>query len=367
MPTGGQAANVWQSGGAGREALESIWQSDGSGRSALRGAQDGLQSTQIEHRLERSLNDFFNGRLGPARPGATKSINRIDLDQYWNEDGFRSDASRAPTCAYSRRLFSYPQLAIYTKLPTVSPDAEYYIGFENGSYHLSPLFDIRSINGAFEISAGAGTVEVLDITNLLPADYDTAYHRYQLKVNKCNFEVYIDDVLRGIILTGVPETIPDWENSEPYALGSIPVGIMNCELSAFIEIVSNDLLLPLHSDRNSFVASSGPPLAPRQYAVYNENTSTKWLNLATGGDLQTSHPIPVWGYPRKTLHFSSSAAGTLYIDYYAGGAWRNYDTPTLPLSGDTYIFPQEFQTPIIRLRYDPTNNDTINFAVVHLA
>jgi len=107
---------------------------------------------------------------------------------------------------------------------------------------------------------------------------------------------------------------------------------------------------------------------PLNLPLYNEDTETKWSNLDTNGNTQTSHPVPIWGYPNRTLYFESDAAGTLDIEIYVGGGWQVYDSPSVTANELlSYNLPAEMQAPLMRCVYTPTDSDTITYSEVHLA
>lgn len=92
----------------------------------LETSDDALQSLQIEHRLGRSLNDFFNSRIGPVGEPPQK----VDVDSYWTADGLAVPSGYQNLSVYSRAVFSYPQLAAYTKLPTLATGLSYWVGLK---------------------------------------------------------------------------------------------------------------------------------------------------------------------------------------------------------------------------------------------
>ena len=212
---------------------------------------------------------------------------------------------------------------------------------------------------------------------MLPSDYDTAENHYRIFRYKGGWWFTINNTLRAVILDGVPEGTPTWENNPPYALGSITES-MGKEFQFKTKVsdrsdepdyeTGDAFTFELSSKRPLFGLWSGQPTPPRQFALYNENTSTRWSGLATGGSVQTSHPVPIWGYPNKTLYFESDAAGTLDIEVYVGGGWRVYDSPSITANELlSYNLPAEMQAPIMRCVYTPTNADTIAYGEVHLA
>jgi hypothetical protein len=326
---------------------------------------DGLQSIQLEHRLGRSLNDFFNARARSDPP------ERLNLDDYWTADGICCDKGIA---IYSRRTFHYPYLGAMVTLPTIEADMGlYWLGFECGAEGVGGIAAFRACDNKFDAHMGVTEAsQDLDVKDYLPAGYDTTRWYYRIKVNKPNVEFYPFSSgvggrgMRAIILYGLTEEIPKWENtSGPYLLaGNAYSTFLPEEMTVLIEVSANDTF-KLDRTTNCIVAEDGDPLPPRQYALYNENTRTKWNGLETSEEI-TSHPIPVWGYPGKTLLFQSNAAGTLRVQVYAGGDWR--DCYSKVLTADKLeVYNLNSEVPIARCIYTPVNTDTIAVAEWYLS
>ena len=320
------------------------------------------------------LNYIYNGTITPT--GGNKPY-RIDVNKYVDEEGIHyPDRGGGWLRILSRQSFTYPCLTLTTKLPTLKEDRVIILDCTVGRHAGNGMGSFSLIDTDFFLRANkAGERTDLKLNdNLIPSDYDTDTNCYQLKISETALEGYINGELVGVILFGVKEGIPKWENSEPYAIGSHPRtlsrnfhfgvelnyrSVPNPEAFTFpLNLVSHERIL----------MSNGASTPPRQYPLYKENTSTKWNGLATGGSVQTSHPVPIWGYPNKTLYFKSDASGTLDIEVYVGGGWEVYDSVS-PTAGEleTYLLSQEMQAPIMRCVYTPTDDDTINLAEVNLA
>jgi len=337
---------------------------------AQREVDDGLQSITFEHRIGRSLNNFFVARQ--YLDGATPT--KADVDDYW-ATAFGPLTGSNIVAVYSRKAFNYPLMCAYTTITVPVAGAGSWIGLENGAQGYSGrvslqgtatqwLFDCRTL--------GHSAYASLDVTSLLPASYGTSTYNYIFKLNKCNAELFISGLaanqarpLRAIILHGLNEIIPEWE-AEPYALGG-SVCPMPSRMNSLIELNGAVSSFGCNmSTLNSYTCQDGDPLPPRQYQAYSENTSTKWQALATGGTTKTSHPVPVWGYQTKTLLFIADAAGTLSVQGYTGGAWRTIATPTVV--GNTLLqYDLTAEVPIARLVYEPLNGDTITAANWYLS
>lgn len=314
---------------------------------------DALQSTQREHIMGRNLNDFYNGRATP--PAGVEQ--KIDVEDYWGAvTNLTKPAGYSSVSIYSRKVFRYPILTIHAWFPT---SADVMFGFEaGGATRLFIVSMSQNAVGTWGFTEGgpwpwAGVA----ITSFIPADYDTGKHDYSIVLGKSQSELYIDKVIRGIILHNVPEAIPAWANNPPYALYYGPIPAVS-EITAFVEIggpVAANVVWGL--DANHFFIAEGIEYPPRQYALYNENTATKWNGQVIAAGSITSHPVPIWGYPIKTLCFQAGGAGSLAIQIYVGGGWRT--AKTVPIVANTLdIQAFDMETPIMRCVFTPTGFPT---------
>jgi len=266
-------------------------------------------------------------------------------------------------------------MAADIKLPTLETGVNWKLAYDTEHQGATGDITFEPISGnetsaEFRAHTRLGNIS-LEVTNLLPGDYDTAENVYRIFRTKQGAWFTINNTLKAVILDGVPDAIPTWQNNSPYALGSLNENMgteFKFKTNVWSSTSSKEFTFPLKTTEKCFAMFEGQPLPPRQFPVYNENSSTQWDALATGGTIQTSHPIPIWGYPNKTIYFKSDAAGTLDIEVYVGGGWETYDSPSLTANELlTYNFPAEMQAPIARLVYTPTDTDTINLAEVYLS
>lgn len=305
----------------------------------------------------------------------------VSIKPLWDKtEGLTVPADWRDIELWTRRSFRYPCLSLaHTKLGEKGdPNNNWGVYLANGmsgattKIGFTGWYTDAGDLARFYCDKEPNHQAIMGLKDVMPGDSATEYHFYSIKVNRMNAELYIDGDLTAIALMGVPLNMaPDtwpWDDTEPYALRWSPVGGV-AEWTAMIECSyygGKSYTFPV--GYNDFIVTSGQPAPPRAYQVYNENSSTEWDGLDTGGDKQTSHPIPIWGYPNKTLYFKSDASGTLDIEVYVGAGWEVYDS--ISPSADeleNYIFSQEMQAPIMRLVYTPTDDDTINLAEVHLA
>jgi len=342
------------------------------------------------------LEQFFVGEIKKDGVGWIE----VDLDDYWDNKGIHHPGTGyGHLHVHSKTKQRYPVVSRDMVLPSVSDlvvDAggELRWGLEGGRHaagtHFlifvgNPFIEAVDKNAiwfqAYHSPRGAETARNIEITDLLPADYGSAYHNYFIEGNKGTKFLYVDSELVAVFVTGVEDNLPKWENSEPYALTSFPMEgaeyYYKYEFKADKEFTWEAPSIGEDGKGLKDAPSgatpcmgwfAGDPHPPKTMKIHNENTSTKWEGLDTGGAVQTSHPIPTNGYPKKTLYFQSDAAGTLDIEVYAGGGWRVYDSPTIAANElEVYEFPQEAQFPIMRCVYTPTDDDTITLAQVSLS
>jgi len=315
---------------------------------------DGLQGIGNEQTSGKRLEDSFKYRLyADTKPS---------LSDMWTDAGLKKPANARYLSVYTRKVYSYPVLSASGKFPIAVSGVAAWVGFEAGGD--TPLFicSIYEKDADFYFQVGGPPGDsYIKITALMPSDYNTVGHNYRIALAANQDELYIDGVLRAVVLMGVQGNIPGWENNPPYALWSNKA-VNISSVPAFIEsgLPQATELNMAFSPYTGFMAEDGIPLPARQYSLYTENTSTKWSGLTTGASL-TSHPIPVWGYPAKTLLFQADAAGELRIQVYAGGGWRTIDTKTL-VANALYQYNLTAEVPIARCIYNPASSDTIAVA-----
>ncbi|MFC2000787.1 hypothetical protein ACFLXE_08580 [Chloroflexota bacterium] len=329
-------------------------------KEVLRANDDALQNLDYDHRLDKSLNDLF---IGTGREPGETTFHRIDLDQYWDADGFYLPDGAGCFRATSRKAFSYPIVTFYTKLPTMTEDNHFWLGLITEPDGVNSVACFEWDRGRFMAQIGDLAINTtVNISSFLPSSYDTARHRYSIKVNRSTVEFYVDYQLVAIGMGGLlPRGIYTKlsENSPPYAVFGNFEPLMANSLSAFVEIDTDggDLLLPIDLTTNSFSVAEGDPQPARQYVLYNENTQTLWVGQSVSAKI-ISHPIPIKGYSSKTLLFQTGGEGTLDIMVYAGRDWRLYKS--VSVSANTLVTESiSCEAPFIRCEYTPNGSQTI--------
>lgn len=321
----------------------------------------------------RTLNDILTGRYAPA---VGPAIPQCNIDDYKDP---LSAVITLPTVGdrlylYSRRFFDYPDLhyrgpwADRTGLPDLSQSVICFEGV--GALHTMVAgFRCRHVAAATNVYApypGSGVDPAfpgypfgINLAAYLPGDYMTAVHYYACKLNKGTIEYRIDNAL---VLAAVMS--PDYDAvyslaGPPYDIVIVPwhynpFGMFHLHLED-----TNSQGIPGFSD--------GEPLPLRTFPLYTTGTNTQWKALATAGAVLTSHPVPVWGYGRKTLLFQADAAGNLDIQVYSGGGWRSWVPGGITLvANQLEVYNLNGEVPLARCVYTPTNADTITLAEVCL-
>jgi len=323
------------------------------------------QSIQLSGRLRGELSDFFNA----TNLSRTKSVDPAD---YWTSDGLED------AYVFTRGVFRYPTLLARGQLPTmgagVRADMSLATG-ESGYIAEHTRFLVEESEVEFEYGyvqyGGADIDMVIHDASWFPSDYDTADHTYKIVVKGNGAELWIDDVLRVVVVGGYDITGSTGhtkinQKNPPYAVGLYEAETITPDLTGVFMAHDGKLGVDITGDNLQVV--SGDPFPPQRFPLYNWNTDTEWSGLSTGGSVQTSHPVPIWGYQNKTVYAQADAAGSLAIEIYAGGDWREYDSVTLTANElEHYTLPAEMQAPLMRCVYTPTDDDTIAYGEVHLA
>jgi len=269
----------------------------------------------------------------------------------------------------SKNAYSYPYMAVKTKLPSPDhlayPEQEFSFGFRNhpmGGNGLAQFTYERLKTGtlAFWAFSGGNWADAFvgsDILNALPSDYATAYHDYAIIVTKPMVEFYIDGKLVAVNI-----------NIQRYAFGlgifrvaTYPPYAVSCvklppatSLLFSLELLGRqkELVVPLAPSLVSF--GEGEPFPPRFYMLYVENTNTWFSGYTLDSGSVTSHPFPVFGYPNKTLFFQADQSGTLDIEVLTQtGNWRTYYSDTVS-ADELWWLKMTVDAVLARVTYTPT-------------
>jgi hypothetical protein len=121
----------------------------------------------------------------------------------------------------------------------------------------------------------------------------------------------------------------------PYGIALIPP--LPSSLTAFTELFASGRSLPATSDVVAplspyrFRVSDGKEIVPLALPLYLDDTDTALAGYSITSGSVTSHPIPTFGYTRKTIYLMASQGGTLEVQVFTlTGNWRTYDTVSTP-------------------------------------
>jgi hypothetical protein len=243
---------------------------------------------------------------------------------------------------YTRRAFKYPILNVYAKLPSLSlvgdeTYTQFWLGFEQGSGFYNGIFALNLVTtttdtNRLRLVAGLRHNHVYIVADAVkPGDFDTEYHNYRFMVTKNLCLFFIDKALRGVAvqaLEGDPRVIKS--NVPPYVIAIIPP--LPSRLPALLELYTDrrteapaDVIAPISP--YAFRVAEGKEIIPLDLDLYLENSDTKLRGYSISSGSVVSHPVPMWGYERKTVYFMADQAGTLVIQtYHLNWSWRTYDS-----------------------------------------
>jgi hypothetical protein len=249
----------------------------------------------------------------------------------------------------TKYAWKYPWGGVFAKLPKLPVAGDFwFFGFEPSPGGMFGLIGVRLTQNYFTLRCDGTTF--WNAAPLLPTDYYTAYHTYAIKVNKPNAEFYIDNALIGVAIRAGINFNPI--SGPPYIIfGSTMKGFD--ESTAFIEFWETDVE-KYYLGPSNFRVMSGDPLPPRGYPLYLTETNTKLAGYSVSSGSVTSHPVPVFGYPGKTLYFMANQAGTLLIEVLTqSGNWRTYDSDTVS-AGTLWWYKMTGDAVLARLTFTPT-------------
>jgi len=333
-----------------KEVLESIWQSGGAGREALREELASREIVGLPYVYD--LDSVFQGFINTGDTeeyGVLATGEKTKASEYWSTSGLRCPSNAWEVSVWSRRTFRYPKATVAAKLPVPESGAFYFpiCLYTMGKSEWGGPIDLRSWDGeGYNVLApgewrtNVGYPRAL-IQDLLPSDYSTAFYAYTVKVNRWGVELFIRGRLRGVLIATQRDTRYGLYNTLPYAIG---VGYANLASEyAFGIRVGNtstdpaewaERLLPISPH---FVAvGDGDPCPPRALHLYVPDSDTRLAGQSISSGSITSHPFPLFGYPNKTVYFMADQAGTLDIEVLTlENNWRTYDS--VAISANTLL------------------------------
>ena len=279
------------------------------------------------------------GTLGVRIPGVA-----VNASEYWTTSGLRCPSDAGEVSVWTRRVFRYPKATVIAKLPPPEVGAYYYpiVLFSMASSEINGPIELHSWDGADYdlLVAGAWKVNVptsvVLVQGVLPSDYATSYHTYTLEVHRWGAELFIDGRLRAVAIAVQSDVRYQLNNTLPYSVGvgyatvgseyvfGIRVGNVGADPSTWRE-----RLLPISP--HYVAVGDGDPLPPRALHMYVPGTDTRLAGRSITSGSITSHPMPMYGYNRKTLRFMASSGGSLEVQVLTlTGNWRTYDSISIP-------------------------------------
>jgi len=289
--------------------------------------------------LNQGVDAYFDARV----VGLDGSESSAKASDYWKQVSFKSSdsflgmlecpSSLSGVVVISKNTFN--SAVFRTILPTLSVDGQaVWLGFENGSYAGVGEVDFAymMVSGASKLYAclGADFNEFLvDITNMLPADANSAGHTYSIRVFDNFAEFYID---RSVVAIGLNCKLPNVINAPPYAIfgvdGMSPF-ITKINVIAEVDGLGYDLSLPL----SPYWTRAGRITThlSRVYSLYQANSTSLMAGASISSGSITSHPIPVFGYKEWELLIDASQDFTVQLQYLGlSGNWRTFDNYSSP-------------------------------------
>jgi len=314
----------------------------------------------------RDINKFFIGKAVEVATG--KVLVGIDLTPYWKPDKIIMPHEFTHLRAYTRQVFRYPLLTYYAIYPTLldkglPPDSGIWVGLElgtGGPWGLAGFRYFIRLDGAEDFHAWvcsgskAASVSILD---MLPSDFQSNKYPYQIKLNKCNVEFYVGGKLVAVILHGARVSCI---SGPPYGINGMETRLPSA-MPAFWEIITfGDVTLefPMQTWNTkdhylAFRVADGDPLPPRKYELYVTGTNTKFIGYSLSSGSITSHPIPTFGYGRKTIYFMADKDGELIIEVFLESRnWREYDRVSVT-NNKLVVYNMADEAVLTRIIYTP--------------
>jgi len=314
-----------------RDTLPEVWQSGGAGKEALREELNVDEYCHNEAYLLKDMNRLFWGRITPYDPETKTLGDQQTPDPNVYLEGLKKNKGATipitkPTnyrylAFYTRRMFRYPFAYFKFKLPTTPYTGTVWWGFEpeGAPSYGSSYFAYGTASGELLVYIKG---KLLEITPLLPADATEKSYSYAVKLDKDSAWFYIGD---SLVAVGLHNTFDFSISGPPYYLFGSSFPHVPCQ-SSFIELdTGGGEELSWYLEK--WVVTDGDPKPPRPLDLYQSGSSTKMRGSVIDAGSLTSHPFPLLGYNNSTIHFQADQNGTLLIQVYTlGGNWRTYNT-----------------------------------------
>jgi len=308
--------------------------------------------------LSQGVDAHFNARK--LEGGAQVSVKPSD---FWKQltpeiavDGeFKCPASAVATVAYSKNIFNLASFR--TKTPAFTKDTQgAYWGFEDGGQvgtgiALFYCWYDEPVDRFGVIADGLFSEKVFYIDAALPVNARTALHRYGVALLRPWAEFYIDGLPVAYVLNSTHLAFTD-VNYPPYGISSGTCAFATKQLGMIgLEGLEQDLVFPLAPSltRYGHIAE----LPPRVFRLYDAGTKVLFAGLAIAAGSEISHPVPVFGYSKKTLFFQATQAGTLLLEVLMEtGNWRTYDSLSI-LANTLLAYLVDGKAVLMRVTFTP--------------
>jgi len=351
------------------QELKKIWQSGGAGREALREEISWeyiAEQNFLFHPDKNAQFTFRHRNRFVTPPGAGivfwgDANKALEFDE--NKNAFFLKYVNTNCALYSTRAFRYGAYVFLARLPPATDPAfdSLHLGAETTGAAWLGITDFY-----FDIYAGAIRTQLLSYpltrypaltldASALVSDPSADYHLYTMKVNRASVEYYQDGNLIAIIQFSEQANRYTVRTGAPYILaqqkGSIPA-VQPCLIEwhssaeEYIGARSNIII-------RNIAVTDGDPAPPRTLHPYTGNAT--WEGTSIDSGTLTSDRIPIAGYDRKTIFFMADVAGTLFIDVdYGDNSDDEYDS--VSVSANELVSYVMTANPLwLRLRFEPTS------------
>jgi len=323
---------------------------------------------------EGTLKRKFDGRISKydGEDNWVAELRPITLTDYWTGDRYGGGSFTLPENydylnARSNRFLRHGNFELESVLPdlTAFDGGIFWFGFERGQGIGQGFSAFRILeSGALEYGVGgSGDQLFVDISDQLPADYDTARHNYVVRMMENMVEFSIDGELAAVALDSSMFPQGEVVTSPPYSISLLGGDVAKSQ-PTILELQRKNTSSPYRPKLSFDMGagdvrfSHGSPRPPRTYRLYDFEADTL---LTTGtydtGTSHKSHPVPVFGRENKSFKFradtDSATDGLVVEEYTQEGNWRTYETRTYTANNFEVITPAA-EAVLMRIGYEPS-------------